>query len=592
MDPLLLFGTLRHLRWEQLVYRPLRVAQYSLYRAFPPLTSGWTNPNGAAPDVASETISLFRTVFGESFAHLNTPLEEYDQRLVDLAEGRHTFLNRTLKLNPIDWNRRCESHLWNYQLHYFDFAVWCARALVERGDEKAWRYCQSLIESWIEQARAGRSDGWDAYPVSLRVVNWIYAYALVAEVGDDQQFLAAWRASIYRQLDFLSRHLEFHLLANHLLKNVKALVIGGLFFSHERWLTAGERLLWREFEEQVLEDGGHYERSPMYHAQATVDFFECYALLGAFNRLPPNAGEVESKLRLMAGFLEAMSYADGTLALFNDSANTEETRPKPIIETAKRVCGYKEKNFPREFFQTGYCLWISPDEREKLIADIGPPSVNYNTAHAHCDLLSYELWLDGRPFIVDSGVHGYGGDRFREYCRSTRAHNTVMFDGREQSEVWGTFRMGRRVHLIGVFALGDKLGWNFVGGYRSCYDQRMIHERRVTRTADGEWRFRDQVISGKAEQAISFVHLHPSIEVRKSSEYSLAVEGRAESFKFLIEPVGAAAVEIITGAESPIQGWHFPGFGIAQPNATIIFDYQLRGEPKVFGYTIKRLTNG
>jgi uncharacterized heparinase superfamily protein len=586
MKPLLLLRTLRHLRWEQVVYRPLRTAQYRLYRNFPRLAAHRTNSNAKPPDVPAQTINTFRSVIQKSFAHLNEPLERYDQRLLDLIKGRFTFLNRTLTIDHIDWNRRYESHLWNYQLHYFDFAVWCARALVERGDQKTWRSCQSLIESWVEQARVGRSDGWDAYPLSLRVVNWIYAYALVADVCDDRRFLAAWRTSIYRQLYFLNRHIEFHLLANHVLKNVKALAIGGVFFHHQYWLFAGGMLLLKEFKEQVLDDGGHFERAPMYHAQSLVDFLECHALLGAFDLLLEDAGDTESKLRSMAGFLEAMSYGDGTMALFNDSANTEEMRPQPILETAKRVCRYSPGHFPRAFPQTGYYLWLSRDRREKIIVDAGPPSVDYNAAHAHCDLLSYELWLEGEPFIVDSGVHGYGGDRFREYCRSTCAHNTVMFDGREQSEMWGTFRMARSAKLVEATVRSDERQFDFRGSF-ARYDKRVVHERHVRRGAGGEWVMTDVAREGNVALASSFIHLHPKVSARQISQPNLAVECKRGDLTVLIEPFGIESCEIVAGAESPIQGWYLPDFGVAQSSQTIRFNCRVKvGE--AFGYRIRR----
>ncbi len=570
------------------MYRPLRLAEHRLYRAVPRLTSRWTNSNAKVPVVPNQTVKTFRSIIEKSFAHLNEPLELYDQRLLDLAERRFTFHNRTLTIDHLDWNQRYESHLWNYQLHYFNYAVWCARALVERGDRGVWQSCQSLIESWIEQARVGRSDGWDAYPVSLRVVNWIYAYALVADACDDQRFLQRWRRSIHQQLDFLRRHLEFHLLANHVVKNMKALVLGGLFFHRHNWHVVGELMLWREFKEQVLDDGGHFERSPAYHARTLVDYLECYALLCAFDLLLPIPETVESRLRSMAEFLEAMSYADWTLALFNDSANTEETRPRPIIETVKLVCRYSKGNFPRVFPQTGYYLWISRDKREKIIVDAGAPSVDYNMAHAHCDLLSYELWLDGKPLIVDSGVHGYGGDRFREYSRSTRAHNTVMFDGGEQSEVWGTFRMARRAKLIEATAHSDERQFDFRGSFER-YDKKVVHERNIRRGADGEWVITDVAREGNAALASSFIHLHPDVEARKTP--GQAVECRMGSLDLLIEPFAnedsEISLEIIKGSESPIQGWHFPDFGIAQPNATIRFDYRVKnGVP--FGYRITR----
>ena len=589
MDPLLILRTIGYLRWEQLAYRPLRIAQYRFYSALPRLASRWTEANGNTPDVTAETIEAFRILFKESFAHLNAPLEKYDQRPADLAQGRFTFLNRTLTLDRIDWNRRYESHLWNYHLHYFNYVIPSARALVERGDRKAWLSCQSLIESWIEQARVGRSDGWDAYPLSLRVVNWIYAYALVAGDCDDKKFLDRWLASIYRQLDFLNRHLEFHFLANHLLKNVKALALGGLFFNRRSWLARGERLLWREFDEQVLPDGGHYERSPMYHAQVAADFLECYAMLRAFGRVALK-DKVEKKLRAMARFLDAMTCADGTVALFNDSANAEETRPRPIIKSAARIVGRDERPAPPVFPETGYYIWMSRDGGEKMVMDAGPPSVEYNPAHAHCDLLSYELGFEGKPFIVDSGVHGYGADRFREYARSTRAHNTVMFDGREQSEMWGVFRMARRAELIGVEVESDEDFWSFRGAYRPFYDRDLTHERTVVRKANGDWVITDVASGGSATRAQSFIHLHPQVSARRPDGDSLAVECASGSLLARIEPFGADGVSVIEATEhegQPEQSWYFPEFGVACPARTICFNFNVKNG-KSFGYRISR----
>ena len=66
-------------------------------------------------------------------------------------------------------------------------------------------------------------------------------------------------------LRFLRGRLEFHLLANHLLENAFALYIGGLITNEDVFIKEGKKLLVRELKEQVLEDGMHYERSPMYH---------------------------------------------------------------------------------------------------------------------------------------------------------------------------------------------------------------------------------------------------------------------------------------------------------------------------------------
>jgi len=587
LNPLLLLRTIEHLRWEQLAYRPLRAAQYQLYRNFPRLAARSAGVSGA-PAVSPHAVETVRTVFTESFAHLNAPLAAHEQRLADLQDHRFTFLNHAETLGAPDWNRRYVGHLWNYQLHYFDYAVWCAREAFGKDasqDRRAWRSCRNLVESWMAEARVGRSDGWDAYPLSLRVVNWIYAYALAVE-DESEDFLSRWRASIFRQIEFLHRHLERHLLANHLLKNIKALVIGGLFFENEDWSSEGESLLWREFEEQVLADGGHYERSPMYHAQALADFLECYALLVAFGRAPRGAS-VAARLRAMADFLNALSYADGSLALFNDSANTAATSPRPLLESARRVVGWSPQASVTNFPQSGYYLWQSLDGQERIVVDAGAPSVGYNTAHAHCDLLSYELRLGGRPVVVDAGVHGYGGDRFREYCRSTRAHNTVMFDGREQSEVWSTFRMARRAEVAGAQARGDERSWDFRGSFVR-YDGGVVHQRRIHRGVRGDWTIADLALQGEVSNATSFIHLHPEITASMAGRVGAMCRGGNQ--QVLIEPFADEGVNIntriVTGSEDPIQGWHFPDFGIAQPSATIQFEYQV-GCGQTFGYRIK-----
>src|SRR5207237_3863965 len=79
----------------------------------------------------------------------------------------------------------------------------------------------------------------------------------------------------------LEARLETHLLANHLMKNIKALMFAGALLGapeSSRWWAKGEKLLKRELAEQILADGGHFERSPMYHAEALEDLLDIRTL--------------------------------------------------------------------------------------------------------------------------------------------------------------------------------------------------------------------------------------------------------------------------------------------------------------------------
>src|SRR5262249_26913941 len=109
----------------------------------------------------------------------------------------------------------------------------------------------------------------------------------------------------------------------------------------------------------------------------------------------------------------------------------------------------------------GYAGVANAEPGERFILDVGHPAPRHQPAHSHCGILSFELDFDGWPVIVDSGVSGYDADPFREYSRSTRAHNTVSIDGLEQSEVWSTFRMARRAELAFSRVATDATGVEF-----------------------------------------------------------------------------------------------------------------------------------
>ena len=101
-----------------------------------------------------------------------------------------------------------------------------------------------------------------------------------------------------------------------------------------------------------------------------------------------------------------------------------------------------------------------------LIVDAGPVCPDYLPAHAHADMLNYELVIRGRRVIVDSGVYEYQAGAWRDYFRSTRAHNTVEINRENQSEVWSSFRVARRARPLNVSV---KVGNNhFLLSSRAC----------------------------------------------------------------------------------------------------------------------------
>ena len=71
-------------------------------------------------------------------------------------------------------------------------------------------------------------------------------------------------------------------------------------------------------------------------------------------------------------------------------------------------------------------------------------------AHAHADTLSFELTYKNQRVFVNGGTSTYeiSDKRLRE--RSTSNHNTVVLNDCNSSDVWGSFRTGRRAKPINL----------------------------------------------------------------------------------------------------------------------------------------------
>jgi uncharacterized heparinase superfamily protein len=183
----------------------------------------------------------------------------------DTLTGQFAFLNSKHDIGwPPDWNLTSLPKLWLYNLHYFEY-LWA----LDYSKSKA------LVLDWMENYPLRQKQvGWDPYPTSLRLINLcgVFFNKYQVQTKADTAFLHRLWSSIYIQAEWITKHLETHLLGNHLFENGAALaVVGGCFSDSTamRWLRLGKSILEKEIPEQMLGDGMHFERSPMYHCRIT-----------------------------------------------------------------------------------------------------------------------------------------------------------------------------------------------------------------------------------------------------------------------------------------------------------------------------------
>ena len=519
-----LWRTVRHLKSSQIVGR----ARFRLQRPTPDLrpapplrtpVAPWVTPARRAASLVGA--SRFR-------------LLEVERDLVDVG-----------------WDDPGIELLWRYNLHYFD-------DLNAEGAGGRLEWHSALLKRWIGDNPPGRGTGWAPYPVSLRIVNWVKWFM----TGTQPE--AAWLHSLAVQTRWLAKRLEWHLLGNHLFANAKALVFAGLYFSGEeadRWLAQGLAILAQQLPEQVLPDGGQFERSPMYHALALEDLLD---LINLVNAAAPPASPARLALAgfrtrsaAMLHWLRCMTHPGGGLTNFNDNAqgiappNTEIER---LAAALGIEAGEPASNAVTQLQPSGYLrLARGPAVAWLDVAPIGP---DYLPGHAHADTLSFELSLGGQPLIVNRGTSVYGSGARRLLERGTAAHSTVQLGGHDSSEVWSGFRVGRRarpgpVHVLGFEVSGSHDGYRFLPG-------RPLHERRW-RLDEGGLQVEDH-LPGAAEAAVARYHLAPGLALLADGDKAWRVTD------------GAATVARVTveAGHAELEDWlHAQGFGTLLPAKTL-----------------------
>jgi uncharacterized heparinase superfamily protein len=463
-----------------------------------------------------------------------------------IAPGRFRFLNAEHDLAAVGWDDPSLAKLWRYNEHYFD-------DLCAEGSQLRASWHRDLLVRWVRENEPGRGTGWEPYPTSLRIVNWCKWFLAGNELpADCVQSLAV-------QARWLRRRLEWHLLGNHLFVNAKALVYAGSVFDGPEagdWIKLGIDILREQIPEQILEDGGQFERSPMYHALALEDMLDLLNLGRAYpGGLGPLLPMVESRLPAMRRWLTAMCHPDGEIAFFNDAAFGVHPSPAQIERYA---C---ELGLPRQcpiedgltlLRSSGYARLQTGGGQTVAIFDVGRIGPDYLPGHAHADTLSLELSVRGRRILVNSGTSEYGSGAERSRQRGTAAHNTMTVDGADSSEVWGGFRVARRALPFDLeFTDGQELSVACShDGFRRLAG-RPSHRRVVTLSSNA---LRIDDFLSAPGRVRSHWHLRPGI--------ALAPSG---SGAFVLEPDGVRMQFLDCRTDSMLSTWH-PEFGLSVSN--------------------------
>ena len=547
--------TLRHLRLSQLLYLGLhRTLGTNDIRRWPEASTG-IKAHGGLRHMAEWQPELAREV---------------------ILAGNVQFVDPFPADDDVSWSLKEVRHRQIFHANYCDFLN---IDLTSPDDGDLLRRAINIALSWCDQNPTGQELAWQPFFLSLRIVNWLKFlarnYLRAQEIGDRAQVDRV-LSNLRVQVLSLESRLERELLANHFLKNAKALVFAGSLLEapeSSRWLILGQQILKQQVREQILPDGGHIERSPMYHAWVLDDLIDIQQL---FNECAPDDPEcrlaVSDGVARMSQYLSEILHPDGEIPLLNDS-QLNVTRPTgEILSDAGTVpnttspSGIETRILP----ETGYGTIRNYDSRSFLILDCGPLGPDYQPGHGHSDVLTYELTLHGQRVVVDTGVSSYEPGRERQYERSTAAHNTIRIDEADQAEVWASFRVGIRP-TVGRIAQGSIASGHFVRGQHFKYRRSSVdHSRAIGHFAGSFWIIADLLQGKGRHKAESFIHFHPSVQLMPHpGTHDFPSESMAPQWKLQFGENRYVLMARGGGVLTLTSAWYSPGFAIRLPQSVI-----------------------
>lgn len=522
MKPIRFFHTVRYLKPEQVIYR--------LYRKI--------RPFHALP-VCSDSYTLTP----------RSPQTLAFRGYENFKEDTFTFLNHSETFSEnFDWEAPGTSHLWRYNLHYFQY-------LRETSPLRG----TALILHWIKHNSRPGGVGWQPYALSMRIREWLEWLHQNNDIqSEDKKIIIR---SLAKQTTALSQQLEFHLLGNHILENAVTLCWAALSIEGpdtSAWLRDGTTILKRELSRQILADGTHDERSPMYQALIAEGLLRLSAICSDVG----SAAAIELRRIIypvaerLIDTLGYMVHPDGNYALVNDCALDNAPLYSELCRRFEMTHRRTDRKTDAWKLESAGYVGYRDEKGTYLIFDVGPIGPNHQPGHGHADTLSFELSLFGKRVVSDTGIDAYDRTPHRIYTRSTAAHNTIEIDGQNSSDVWASFRCGQRAKTFSpqVSIAGRDITFNGRIQYSSKTTFSTIkHERQIT--LSNRTLLIHDIVQAKGSHTIcSRIHFSPQI-----------YRGDTEDIYQLTDSDRTIRIETTPNHFTTTQTLYHPQFGVSIP---------------------------
>ncbi len=486
----------------------------------------------------------------------------------------------------IDWRANPIGYLeWMHAFNRHYFMNPLLDAYHATGREKYAAELDALLRSWLAANpvplghNGGGDPAWETLSTAVRIYStWL---RLFFGLQASPSFQAETRLMMLKSLCEHAEHLMERSVTlfrnNWLIVESEAIALIGMLFPEFRragaWRAEGWRRLAGEMRAQVFPDGAQFELSPGYHMMSISGFRDPWQV-ARLNRLAIPRG-FERRLVKAHESILALARPDLALPSANDSGGCSPSggkgiawlaeggrlfrRPDLLWVGAGRAAGRPPAFRSIAFDHAGYYVMRSgwtPDDRY-LFFDAG----SLGQSHCHEDKLNFELYAYGQPLILDPGITGYMAEKWTDYYRQTRAHNTLLLDGQGQARMANDAGVTRGQSVAGrnTWAKSGTVelaSAEYASGYGNL-PGRFVHRRAILFVDGLYWLLFDEM-AGEGEHRIeALFHFRPGRVLVDAGQHCLRTSRPSHpNLDLLLWPQCAdAGMKIVCGEQEPVQGW-------------------------------------
>ena len=487
------------------------------------------------------------------------------------------------------------------------------RAYRVTGDRRYATAVVDLLRSWMEQCPIGVGMQWRSpLELAIRVINWVWALEMIRPSGAVDAGMGERLVGVaYRHLwDIARKYSKYSSANNHSIGEAAGVYVGAAYWPQlndaAAWRAEAKDLLVKEMLGQVDADGVHQELAVGYHLFVT-QFFTLAGLAGRrigdefpaeyWVRLekmyafvaklceggdPPlmndcddgyvlNLGRGSGAFRhwLLAGArlfgrdeFAAIAGADAEVGetaywlLGRDEGKRHSSAP---AGSNADVASGNETIGSAAFKVAGIyllqCGQRGGDDRISVGFDCGPLGFGSIAAHGHADALAVTLRVGGQDVLVDPGTFDYfSHPDWRDYYRSTRAHNTIEIDGQDQSTMVGLFNWSERATARCLDWRTNADGARVVGEHDGYRQMGVTHRRTVSlERAERRVVIEDELVGPAGMTFAQYWHFGENCAVRPETPHRFLVSLPKGTVRLEIDP--GLTVECVRGTADSKIGW-------------------------------------